>query len=200
MPAPALLFIDFQQGFDDPSWGNRNNPAAESVAASLLADWRARGWPVLHARHDSVSPRSTLRPGQPGNDIKAALRPAGGEPLFPKTVNSAFIGTGLEAELRRRGVEELVIAGLTTDHCVSTTTRMAANLGFRVWLVEDACATFGRRGYDGRDYTADEIHRVALVSLQGEFAEVVTAAALEERLGAASPSRPEAPGGGSPLP
>lgn len=198
MTAPALLLIDVQQGFDDPRWGTRNNPGAESVAAGLLADWRARGWPVLHARHDSVSPHSPLRPGQPGNDIKEAVRPAAGEPVFPKTVNSAFIGTGLEAELRRLGVEELVIAGLTTDHCVSTTTRMAANLGFRAWLVEDGCATFGRRGYDGRDYAADEIHRVALVSLHGEFAEVVTAAALEEQLGAAARPRPVAPGGGSP--
>lgn len=175
---PALLLIDVQKGFEDPHWGLRNNPEAEQQIARLLATWRERGWPVVHAQHMSQSPESPLRPGQPGNDFKSEALPLPGEPVFQKTVNSAFIGTDLEPFLRGAGLAELVVVGITTDQCVSTTVRMAANLGFRVRLVEDATATFGRRSYDGQEYSAEEIHRLALVSLHGEFADVVSAAEL----------------------
>ena len=126
----ALLLIDVQQAFDSPSWGRRNNPDAEAAVARLLAAWRAAGWPVLHVQHLSALPASTLRPGQPGVAFKPEALPLGGEPVFQKEVNSAFIGTGLEAHLREHGIPALVVAGLTTNHCVSTTTRMAGNLGF----------------------------------------------------------------------
>ena len=171
-PAPCLLLIDVQQGFDDPSLGSRNNPEAEANIARLLSAWREFGHPIVHVQHRSSDPASALRPGQPGVDFKPEALPRSGEPVYAKSVNSAFIGTTLEGDLRSRGLDTLVIAGLTTDHCVSTTTRMAGNLGFRVWLVDDACATFDRSAPGGEYIPANEVHRVALASLHNEFATV----------------------------
>jgi nicotinamidase-related amidase len=169
----ALLVIDVQQGFDDPSWGRRNNPALESRVAELLSAWRAGRRHVLHARHMSTLPSSPLRPGQRGNDFKADAAPQPGEPVIEKRVNSCFIGTSLDEDLRRSGIGGLILAGLTTNHCVSTTARMAGNLGYAVWVVSDATATFDRTGPDDVIYPAELVHAVALSDLNGEFAAVV---------------------------
>ncbi|MBA3316483.1 MAG: cysteine hydrolase [Gemmatimonadales bacterium] len=174
-PDAALLLIDVQQGLDHPRWGARNNPAAEQRIAELLAAWRATGRPVIHVQHLSLEPRSPLRQDAPGHAFKIEALPVAGEPVFRKHVNSAFIGTDLEAHLRANGIATLVVAGLTTDHCVSTTIRMAGNLGFTVTVVEDATATFERRGPDGIHYSAELMHRAALASLHGEFATVSSA-------------------------
>lgn len=176
MPLPALLLIDIQTGLDDPRWGQRNNPDAEQRMLDLLLAWRTRGAPVIHVQHMSTSPGSPLRPGLPGNALKPGFAPLPGEPLFRKTVNSAFIGTDLEAHLRRAGIGALVCIGLTTDHCVSTTVRMAGNLGFDTVVVSDATATFDRTGPDGARHAAADMHRLALASLHGEFARVRTSA------------------------
>lgn len=170
----TLILIDVQQGFDDPVWGERNNPQAEANLLRVLAVWRERQWPVIHVQHTSVEPNSPLRPDRPGVAFKPGFEPRPGEAVFQKTVNSAFIGTGLETYLRQHRLNDLVIDGLTTDHCISTSTRMAGNLGFTVSVLADGTATFDRSGFDGRRYAADEIHRLALVSLHGEFATVQT--------------------------
>jgi len=187
---PALIVIDVQRAFDNPAWGARNNPAAERRIAALLSAWRAAGAPVLHVRHESVSPNGIFRRGTPAFDFKPEAQPADGEPVIDKRVNSAFIGTDLEKRLRAEGISALVIAGLTTDHCCSTTARMAGNLGFETWFVSNATATFDRTGPDGERIPAETMHRTALASLDGEFAEVVTSeeAILRIRATGAKPS------------
>ena len=172
MSNKALLIIDVQKGFDDPTWGNRNNLHAESNIALLLLAWRNKHLPIIHFQHCSVEPDSPLRPNQTGNEFKDEALPIAGEKQFTKTVNSAFIGTKLEQYLRDKIIIDLVIVGLTTDHCVSTSTRMAGNLGFNVTLVSDATATFDRTGHDGVEYSAEDIHRIHLASLHNEFCKV----------------------------
>jgi nicotinamidase-related amidase len=181
--APALLVIDVQKAIDDPSWGtDRNNPGAEDNIARLLAHWRHRSWPVFHVRHVSRDPNSTYRPGQTGADFKPEAAPRSGETIIEKNVNSAFIGIKLESELRARGIDEVVIAGVITNNSVEATARMSGNLGFRTVVIADATATFGRRDFAGRWHSADEVHAMSLANLDGEYATIVTTAGLLKQL------------------
>ena len=170
----TLLVIDVQQGFLDASWGPRNNPDAESDIARLIAAWRRAGRLIRHVHHASRSPAGTFVRGTPGYHPKPEATPAPGEPVHVKEVNSAFIGTTLEQDLRDAGVDTLVVVGLTTNHCVSTTVRMAGNLGFKVYLVENATATFDRAGLDGTMRLAADVHAAALSDLSEEFATIVS--------------------------
>jgi nicotinamidase-related amidase len=178
----ALIIIDVQRGFDEPAWGHRNNEYAEERMAGLLGAWRSSGRPVYHVKHMSHLPHSPLRAGQPGNAIKEEVQPRGDEPVIEKNVNSAFIGTDLESRLRKAGIDTLVLTGIATDHCVSTTARMAGNLGFRCFVVADATATFDRTGYDGKHFSAEEVHEIALASLSDEFATVIESSDLLDML------------------
>jgi nicotinamidase-related amidase len=172
-PNAALIVIDVQQAFNDPGWGERNNPQAEDNIAALLAGWRQSGRPLYHIQHCSDRADSLFRPGAPGFLVKPQARPLPGEPVIFKNVNSAFIGTDLEQRLRGAGIDTVVTCGITTDHCVSTTTRMAGNFGFESFIVSDATATFVRTGPDGRHFSAGQMHDTALASLHREFATVV---------------------------
>jgi len=171
---PALIIIDVQEGLDDPRLGQRNNPDAESNMARLLSEWRRRERPVFHIQHMSTEPDSPLRPELPGNAIKAIVAPRGREAVIRKSVNNAFLGTDLRERLQRAKIQSLVIVGLTTDHCVSTTARMAGDLGYQTVVVADATAAHEKRSFDGSRYPADMVHDLALAQLHQEFATVLT--------------------------
>lgn len=172
---PALLLIDIQQGFDDISYwgGERNNPDAETNARKLLDHWRANGLPIFHIQHCSVNRNSLLAEGNPGNAHKEIVKPLPGEPVIKKSVNSSFIGTDLQQRLNAAGIDTVVIVGLTTEHCVSTTARMAGNFGYNTFVVADAIAAFNKKGINGEHYSAETIHLTSLAQLNGEFATVL---------------------------
>jgi nicotinamidase-related amidase len=174
---PALILIDIQKGFANTDYwgGQRNNPDAELRASELLTVWRDSGLPVFHVQHCSTIPNSPLHETHAGNQFNDLVVPINGEPVIKKNVNSAFIGTDLQAQLDHAKITSLVIAGLTTDHCISTTTRMAGNLGYETFLVAAATATFDKKGVNGQIFPAELIHQTALASLDKEFATVITA-------------------------
>lgn len=170
----ALLPVDMQQAFDLPSWPRRWNDAVDRNGLTLIDAWRSRGLPIIHVRHDSVTPGSTLAPGHPGNAFRPGFGPQGDEALVTKSVNSAFIGTDLDLRLKRSGVRQVVVFGITTDMCVSTTVRTGANLGYDMILVEDACDCFDLPDGAGGTIPARTNHQVHVATLRYEFAKVIT--------------------------
>ena len=181
---PALILVDIQKAFDNIEYwgGQRNNPAAELRASELLKLWRAHNLPIFHIQHCSSNPTSLLHETKAGNAFNDIVTPVEGESIIKKKVNSAFIGTELQTQLDSAKITTLVIVGLTTDHCISTTTRMAGNLGYETYLVADATAAFNKKGVDGKNYPAELIHETALASLHKEFATIVTTDFIKQKI------------------
>ena len=173
---PALILIDVQTAFNDVAYwgGSRNNPGAEQNIAGLLKHWRENRLPLFHVKHNSTQPGSLLALTNPGNAFMDVAIPLDGEVIISKNVNSAFIGTNLKQLLDEQGIKTVVIAGFITEHCVSTTTRMAANFGYNTYVVADATASFNKTGVNGENFSAEMVHAISLATLKDEFATVIT--------------------------
>ena len=180
-PDTALLLIDVQVGVDVlEHWGGptgrRNNPDAEQVMLDLLAAWRAAGRTVAFTRHDSREAASPLKFSLPTGAQKPGFEIGADDIVVEKDVNSGFVGTSLEIDLRRAGIDRLVVVGFFTNMCVETTVRMAGNLGFDTYLVPDACATTNRVGPDGSDHDPELVHQMTVANLHGEFGTAIAPA------------------------
>ncbi|MGB0505863.1 MAG: isochorismatase family protein [Pikeienuella sp.] len=178
----ALLLIDIQMAFVEREKGGavRSMPSAEENIACILAHFRENDGRVIHIHHHSKEPGSAFRADLPGAVVQPFVVPRDGEAVYVKHVNSGFIGTSLEADLRANGVDRLIMCGATANHCVETTTRMAGNLGFDVFYLSDGVWAYSATGPDGREHHADDVHSNTLCSLDGEFATVVT---VDEMIG-----------------
>lgn len=175
----ALVVIDVQEGFKDPSWGRRNNPGFEANLDALVTAWQRTSRPVVVVRHHSRRPRSPLRPGQPGNDLQPAIADLKGDLAVWKSAHSAFIGDpDLHEWLSSQTIEEIVVGGIQTNRCCETTARMGGDLGYRVLFALDATYTFDETGPDGSAVSADEFARITAANLHGNFATVTTTSAL----------------------
>ena len=181
----VLLPIDMQQAFDGPDWPRRWNAEVDPNGLALLAAWRASGRPIIHVRHDSVPPGSSLAPGSPGNAFRPGFEPLPGEPLVTKGVNSAFIGTDLDLRLKRLRAKHVVTFGISTDMCVSTTVRTGANMGWDMILVPDASDCFELPDGNGGIIPATEIHRAHVATLAFEFCRTFSTAELTDLKAAA---------------
>jgi len=177
---PTLICVDLQLGFlDEDSWGgNRNNKDAEKICAKIISTWRASNEKIIHVRHSSKDTKSKLHPETEGFKFNPLCAPINGETVLTKSVNSCFIGTELKKILDEMSCSTLVIVGLTTDHCISTTTRMAGNYGYITYLISDATATFNKVGQNGEIFDSELMHKTALASLNNEFAKVITSQTL----------------------
>ena len=183
--ATALLLIDVQKGVDDTDYyggptGRANNPQAKDNIRQILATWRDRGGKVAFTRHDSVEEGSPLKLSLESGQQLDGMDILPGDIAVSKSVNSGFIGTSLELDLRRARIQRLCVVGFFTNVCVETTVRMAGNMGFDTYLVHDACSTMNSIGIDGTDYDPDLVHNMAIASLHGEFC---TAISTQDALG-----------------
>lgn len=177
----ALLLIDIQQGVNTLThWGGptgrRNNPDAEEKMLRLLAAFREAGKTVVFTRHNSREEASPLKFSLETGQQIDGFEIEDTDIVIEKDVNSGFIGTNLEVELRRRGIQRLLVVGFFTNFCVETTVRMAGNYGFDVYLAEDACATTNRIGLDGTDHEPEQVHAMSVANMHGEFCTAISAA------------------------
>jgi nicotinamidase-related amidase len=170
----ALLVVDIQNDyFPGGAMTLVGSPAAAQRAGELLQSFRESGRPVIHIQHIARNAGATFfLPDTFGAEIHTIVAPLPGEALFQKHYPNSFRETSLLEHLRTNGIEELVIAGMMTHMCIDTTTRAAADLGFRCTLVADACATKDLT-FNGRTVNAGEVQTSYLAALDGTFATVV---------------------------
>ena len=181
---PALIIIDVQKAFLEKDYPGikRNNTNAELVCGNILNKWRKNDLNVIHVRHSSSNPESKLHKSKPGFEFNDYVKPKNNEIVLTKNVNSAFIGTGLDEILKNLNINTLVIVGMTTNHCISTTVRMAGNLGYETFLISDSTACYNTKGLDGKEIDCEIIYEASIASLSGEFAEIISSRELFELL------------------
>ena len=174
MADSALLIIDIQNDyFPGGAMELEGADAAAENAAFALSGFRREKTPVIHVRHLSVRPGATFfLPGTRGAEIHASVRPASGETVIEKNFPNAFRNTGLREFLEKQNVRNLVVAGMMTHMCVDASVRHAADLGYKITLLGDACATRAQ-SYGGETVPARQVHAAFLAALNGFYAKVV---------------------------
>lgn len=174
MPDTALVVIDVQNDyFPGGAMELEGAEAAGAKAGMAIKKFREKNLPVIHVRHLSARPgASFFIPGTRGAEIHASVQPVTGEAVIEKNFPNSFRNTKLREELERLQVTNLVVAGMMTHMCVDASVRQAADLGYKVTLLGDACATRAQ-SYGGETVPARQVHAAFLAALNGFYAKVI---------------------------
>jgi len=174
MADSALLIIDIQNDyFAGGAMEVEGAPAAAANAGLAMKKFRETNQPVIHVRHLSVRPGATFfLPGTRGAEIHASVQPVAGEVVIEKNFPNSFRNTRLRDELERLQATNLVVAGMMTHMCIDASVRHAADLGYKITLLGDACATRAQ-SYGGETVPARQVHAAFLAALNGFYARVV---------------------------
>jgi nicotinamidase-related amidase len=188
MTETALILIDIQNDyFDGGLMALDGMDAAAANAARLLAGARTRQEPVFHIRHIAGSTDAPFfRPGTMGSEIHKTVRPDPLETVLEKNRPNAFVGTGLEAALRKAGIEHVTLCGAMSQMCVDATARTAADMGFAVTVVGDACAA-ASVSFGGVSVPSGHVHAAIMAPLAASYGKVVTTDDIEGSRRAARP-------------
>lgn len=172
MSQRALLVIDLQnEYFPTGKLPLVGIEAATANAARAIADARAKGVPVIHVRHEAAKAEAPVfTPGTPNVQIHASVAPRDGEPVIVKHFPNAFRETPLKAMLDERGVREVLIVGAMSHMCIDAGTRAAADLGYQVTVLHDACATRDL-AFGGQSVPAAQVHAAFMAAL-GSYAQL----------------------------
>jgi len=169
----ALVIIDMQQGMFTDAVAPHQGEDVLRRCADLLKRARSAGTPVFHVQHDGGE-GDPLHKGTPGFPHHPDVAPKPGEPVIVKQNISAFHGTDFHEQLRKNGIDRLVIAGMQSDYCVDTACRAAKGLGYRIVLANDAHTTF-----DNKILPAERIVAHHNATLDGAFVELVKSADIK---------------------
>ena len=172
-PVP-LVILDVQDAIDRPIWDGKNNPEYLPVIQRLLNHWRSNGWPVLHVKHDEQTPTSSYYVHGPWNGIKKDVAPIKGEIVITKQENCAFIGSELDAILKRMQVKRLVLTGVVIHNSMDATVRAGKALGYSIILPSDATTAVPVIGAHGKSWDATTVHELTLARLGDEYADVMS--------------------------
>jgi nicotinamidase-related amidase len=177
--ARTLLIVDIQRDyFPGGAYPLVEPEAAAEAARRVLDSFREGGEPVIHMKHVWDAPDAEfMRPGTEGIEIHPTVAPADGELVLEKATPNSFVDTPLEQELRQRDPDELVVAGMMSSMCVDATVRAAADLGFSLTVVHDACAAPDLQ-FDGVGVPGATVHAAFMAALADGYAEVTSATEL----------------------
>ncbi|MBU0602280.1 MAG: cysteine hydrolase [Gammaproteobacteria bacterium] len=168
----ALVMIDCQNTYREGVMRLVGVEEALVEAKRVLDRARELGRPVIHIRHDAGvgSPYDVTAPIGQISDIVA---PQGDERVITKAYPNSFVGTGLDDELKKLGVKNLVLTGFMTHVCINSTARGAFNLGYAATVVGNATATRDLPAIGGGVVPAQALHAASLAALSDIFAVVV---------------------------
>ena len=181
MSKQALIVVDIQNDyFPQGKWPLVGAEAAADNAARIIEAFRQAGNQVVHIRHEFTSAEAPFfTPGSEGAKLHPKVLNRTDEPVVLKHYVNSFRETELQALLDQHGIEQLVIVGSMSHMCVDGVTRAAADLGYGVTVIHDACATLDLE-FNGVVVPAAQVHAAFMAALGFAYASVVS---TEEFLG-----------------
>lgn len=175
MSDKALIVVDVQNDyFPDGKWPLVGIQTAAENARKVLAHSREQGWTIIHIRHEFPTEEAPFfLPGSEGAAIHDSMAPQDGEPVILKRGINAFLNTDLDTVLKEAGVKDVTIVGNMSHMCIDAATRAAADLGYNVTLIHDACATHDQT-FDDKTIPAADVHAAYMAALGFAYAQVIS--------------------------
>lgn len=181
MSKRAVIVVDVQnEYFSSGKLSLVNIEQAAANAARVIDVARRNKDLLVHVHHEFPDPNAPVfTPGSDGVNIHESVAPKGDELVILKHYPNSFLKTSLKASLDAAGIEEVVVIGAMSHMCIEATSRAASDFGYKVTVLEDACATMDLV-FNGVTVPAAQVHATAMAALEFAYASVKPTSAYVE--------------------